>query len=244
MKVRILNKSLSISPLVVLLYLLLMALLCRLGFWQLSRSEQKKQLIEQQQVALSEPGLPLNHWVNIDPEVLRYRKVYLKGHFDAAHQFLIDNQIMDGKTGYFVMTPFWIAGQSRAVLINRGWLPASADRQQLPDVTISADVDRVQGRINLFPAVGWKLKGAEIPTETWPAVVQVVDAAVLADKLGYALLDFQIELDADVEPGYRREWLVPMPIPPEKHVAYAVQWFGLALTLTTLLIWTSLRKNQ
>jgi surfeit locus 1 family protein len=168
--------------------------------------------------------------------------VQVRGHYDVAHQFLIDNQMQDGKPGYYVLTPFLIDSTNRAVLVNRGWLPLGAERSHLPDVEINTDVSEINGRINQFPAVGIKLKGAEIPTNGWPAVVQVVDSEVLAEKLAYGLYDFQIELDADANAGYKRQWKISTIISPEKHLAYAVQWFGLALALTGLFIWISSRK--
>jgi surfeit locus 1 family protein len=102
----------------------------------------------------------------------------------------------------------------------------------------------VSGRINQFPTVGIKLKGAEIPTNTWPSVVQLIDSQVLTEKLGYEIASFQLELEPESQEGYKREWKINTAIPPEKHLGYAVQWFGLALTLTALFFWISLKKRS
>lgn len=245
MKIVILNREFRFSLIGLGIYCLSLVLLCSLGFWQLTRAEQKRQFLNQQQQANESVVLrDLNRQAVTDSEAARYQNVAVSGHYDVAHQFLIDNQIMDGKPGYFVLTPFLIDQENRAVLVNRGWLPLGADRHRLPDVSIKTEILIINGRVNHFPPVGIKLKGAEIPTEGWPAVVQVVDGKVLADKLGYALYDFQIELQADQNEGYRREWKISSVIPPEKHLAYAVQWFGLALTLTGLFIWISSRKRS
>ncbi len=242
MKITLINRQFYFSPLGVGLYFIVLALLCCLGFWQLNRSEQKKQFLEQQQNALQADALDLNQQTVIDVENVMYHRVAMRGRYDQAHQFLIDNQIMDGKSGYFVLTPFLIDKQERAVLINRGWLAAGNDRKVLPNVNLATTTDTITGRINHFPVVGLKLKGAEIPTESWPSVVQLVDTKVLSDKLGYELYDFQIELGADAANGYRREWKINTAIPPEKHIAYAVQWFGLALALTCLFVWISIKE--
>jgi len=226
------------------LYLLLLALLISLGFWQLGRSEQKRQFLAQQAMASTAAELDLNREA-IDMETDRYRNVRVTGHYDTAHQFLIDNQIMDGKPGYLVLTPFLIDQENQAVLVNRGWLPLGSDRNQRPDISISTPVNSINGRLNHFPSVGIKLKGAEIPTESWPALVQIVDSSVLAARVGYALKDYQIELNSEAIEGYRRDWKINTAIiTPEKHLAYAVQWFGLALTLTGLFIWISTRKRS
>lgn len=232
------------SLLIFAAYLLLLALLCSLGFWQLERGDQKRVLLERQQAAATAETLDLNQQTEIDKELLRYRPVMLTGHYDGAHQVLIDNQILDGKPGYLVLTPFVPDSGQPAVLVNRGWIALGASREALPDIAINAPIQQVVGRINHFPEPGIRLKGAEIPGETWPVRVQVVDSELLAAKLGYALADFQIELDPMQAEGYQRQWKIAVAIPPEKHRAYAVQWFGLALTLTALFIWNSSRKQH
>lgn len=230
-----------------LLYLLMMILLCSLGFWQVKRAEQKTLFLRQQQLAIDAPMLNLNRQPLLDGanlEAVRYQKVTVAGRYDEAHQFLIDNQIMDGKPGYFVLTPFLIEQERRAVLINRGWVPLGHNREVLPGVAMKSTVLQVDGRINFFPSVGIKLENAEIPSEGWPAVVQVVNHDVLAARLGYDLYSFQIELDSKSPEGYRRDWKISPVLPPEKHLAYAVQWFGLALTLTVLFFWINNRKSS
>lgn len=227
---------------ILLLYLTLLTLLIYLGFWQLGRANEKTAFLEKQQLSLAKPVIKTVSAINVEVEVedLRYRKVELSGEYDFEYQFLIDNQILNGQAGYFVMTPFKLDKYpDKAVLVNRGWLALNKDRRILPELSISTLSTKVLGRINNFPVVGIRLAGAEIPTETWPSVVQVIDNNVLSKKLGYSLLPFQIELDADSADGYSREWKKNTIIPPEKHIAYAVQWFGLAITLTILFIWIS-----
>lgn len=242
--IELLNRRLQFSWIALGLYLLLTALLCSLGFWQLGRAEQKKQLLKQQQIALIATPINLNQANIIDIETVRYQSATITGRYDAAHQFLLDNQIVEGKNGYFVMTPFLVDGQNRAVLVNRGWVALGKDRTHLPNIDLLSPQTQVSGRINQFPTVGIKLKGAEIPTNTWPSVVQLIDSQVLTEKLGYEIASFQLELEPESQEGYKREWKINTAIPPEKHLGYAVQWFGLALTLTALFFWISLKKRS
>lgn len=244
MRFVLLNRTFQFSWLGLTAYFSLLTLLCSLGFWQLGRSEQKTQWLQQQQAAIQAESIDLNQHENLDVDALRYHKVSVAGHYDNEHQFLLDNQIVDGKNGYFVMTPFFIDGQNRAVLVNRGWLPLGQDRSTLPNVEVHTSVVHISGRINQFPGVGFKLKGAEIPAEGWPSVVQIIDSNVLSAKLAYPLADYHIELEPSLADGYKREWKISTPIPPEKHLAYAVQWFGLALTLTVLFIWISIKNRS
>jgi len=228
-----------------LVYLCLLPLLIALGIWQLGRSEEKKVFLEQQgQELASSEIIQLSKASEDNVDRVRYKKVQATGHYDQAHQFLIDNQISAGKAGYFVLTPFVLQGEAKAVLVNRGWVPLNQQRSNLPDLQIGSEQTQVTGRINQFPSVGIKLAGAEIPTEGWPSVVQVVDSSVLAKKLGYSIFPFQIELDKDQPEGFKREWQTTTMMLPEQHTAYAIQWFALALTLTILFIWYSFKKND
>ncbi|MDD5267333.1 MAG: SURF1 family protein [Methylococcales bacterium] len=228
-----------------LAYLCLLPLLIALGIWQLGRSEEKRVFLEKQEQGMaSSEILTLSTAIQDDADALRYKKVQATGHYDLAHQFLIDNQISAGKPGYLVLTPFILQGEAKAVLVNRGWVPLNHDRSVLPEVQIKTQQSTVSGRINRFPSVGIKLAGAEIPTEGWPSVLQVIDTQVLAKKLAYPLFPFQVELDKNLPEGFKREWQTTTIMLPEQHIAYAVQWFALAFTLTLLFIWYSCKRRN
>lgn len=227
-----------------LVFLCVFPLLLTLGFWQWHRADEKRQFLNLQEQRVLAEALHLSAASEDNIELLRYKKVEVVGQYDVQHQFLIDNQISGGKAGYFVLTPLLFEGENKAVLVNRGWVPLNQDRSILPDVKIEKAEMVVKGRINRFPSVGIKLPGVDLPTESWPSVVQVVDSDILAKRLGYPLFHFQIELDKELPDGFKREWQTTNIMPPEQHTAYAIQWFGLALTLTILFIGYSLKKNN
>ena len=245
MIIKIGRYSITFEKAPALAYLCLMPLLIALGIWQLGRAEEKRLFLKQQEQGLaSSEIIQLSAAIDDNVDALRYKKVQAIGHYDQAHQFLIDNQISAGKAGYFVFTPFFLQREAKAVLVNRGWVPLNQDRSVLPDIQIKNEQTVVRGRINRFPGVGIKLAGAEIPTEGWPSVLQVVDSQVLAKKLAYSLFPFQIELDKDLPGGFKREWQTTTIMLPEQHTAYAIQWFALAFTLTLLFIWYSCKRND
>ena len=217
----------------------MLALLIRLGFWQLGRAEEKRDFLANQQEMMQHKALPLTQLLSETTE-LRYRRVILTGHYDSTHQFLIDNQVHKGQVGYFVLTPFILADNQQTVLINRGWVRMDKNRKHLPDISFTPE-DRLSivGVINHFPQVGLALKGADEPGKGWPSVVQLINKQKVADKLNRPILDFQIQLSAEQAYGYAREWQHNVRMPPEKHVAYAFQWFALAFTLIILSLWGS-----
>lgn len=239
------NTTFAFNLVPTLVYVFFLILLLYLGNWQLGRAEEKRVFLLNQQQSSEKSVIDLN--TQAFTENLRHRKAAVSGAYDSEHSFLIDNQIVKGQAGYFVMTPFKIQGTDQSVLVNRGWVRLNKDRRILPDVAMKMTVaiKQIDGRINHFPVVGIHLAGAEIPTDNWPSVVQVVDANILSKKLGYSLLPIQMELSDQADNGFLRDWKnSQVLIPPEKHIAYAVQWFGLAITLTILFIWFSKIKNE
>ncbi|HJS34801.1 MAG TPA: SURF1 family cytochrome oxidase biogenesis protein, partial [Pseudoxanthomonas sp.] len=60
-----------------------------------------------------------------------------------------------------------------------------------------------------------------------------------------ALAPRLLKLDPDLPLGYARDLdVLPNTLPPERHIGYAVQWFGLAgavLVTALLLTWRSRR---
>jgi surfeit locus 1 family protein len=245
MIIKIRRYSITFEKAPTLAFLCLLPLLIALGIWQLGRSEEKRIFLKQQEQGLaSSEVIQLSSAIEDNADAIRYKKVKAIGHYDQAHQFLIDNQISAGKAGYFVFTPFVLKGEDKAVLVNRGWVPLNRDRSVLPDIQIKSEQTEINGRINNFPSVGIKIAGAEIPSEGWPSVLQVVDSQVLAKKLAYSLFPFQIELDKELPEGFKREWQTASIMLPEQHTAYAIQWFALAFTLTLLFIWYSCKRND
>jgi len=244
MKINLGRYILEVSIFPTIIFICLLILLISLGLWQLGRAEEKRVLQELNNTPVNEQPLSLSEKIPKNINRLRYRKVELSGNYDNDHQFLIDNQIVNGKPGFYVMTPLQLAGSDKAVLVNRGWVPLNKDRSILPDSTLlEAKEISLTGRINKFPSVGLKLKGAEIPTEGWPSVVQVIDEDILSERLGYPLLDFQVELDPNIANGFHRQWRQTKLLTPEKHTAYAMQWFALAVTLCGLFFWYSSKKE-
>ncbi|SHE20846.1 Cytochrome oxidase biogenesis protein Surf1, facilitates heme A insertion [Bathymodiolus brooksi thiotrophic gill symbiont] len=230
-------------PLVI--FIAVFSLLLRLGFWQLSRADEKELFLATQSLRLMEKPVSLTELLK-KPTEYRYRPVLLEGKYDSKHQLLVDNQIYMGKVGAFVMTPFIISNSARVVLVNRGWVATDKARKLLPDISMpenSAEVSLV-GIVNEFPSVGLILKGADVASDGWPSVVQIVNTDKLTKKFEYLFYPFQVQLKADQANGYIRDWKINTRMPLEKHRAYAFQWFALATTLFFLTLWISCKTHK
>lgn len=215
-----------------------------LGFWQLDRAHEREALNRLQDERLLEPPLVLGPQDAIDLASVRYRELTLEGRYDSGHQFLVDNQLEDQKAGYHVLVPFHLEGSSRSVLINRGWVPLGADRTLRPDLGgLSQGRVKISGRADYLHRVGWKLSGAEVPSEGWPAVVQVPEAIPLSERLGYPVEGFQVLLGPAEPGGYVRHFR-NVRLDAGKNRGYALQWFLFAVTTLLLFIRSSLRKSS
>lgn len=224
-----------------LLTALLLPLLLSLGFWQLRREQEKLDLQQQYAARQADAPVPLSA-LELD-EDLQYRRVAFAGEYDNAHSFLLDNRIHEGRAGYELITPV-LTADAKVVLVNRGWLPQGASRAQLPQP------ERIDGRVELqgtvYVPVGNPLVlGANDSSTNWPRVVQTLEPPQMVAAAGHAeraLFPYSIRLDAGAAGVLVRDWPV-ISTTPEKHRAYAVQWFAMATMLLGLYLYYSTRPE-
>lgn len=204
-----------------------------LGLWQVGRAEVKQGL-----TISFDAGGPAIDWKQLPPGAPRYQRVRLGGHYDSAHQFLLDNRSHESVAGVEVLTPFFL-DDGTAVIINRGWLPFGPTRQDLPDVVVGDERRTVVGRIDDLPRPGIWLKAP--PATGWPRLVQYPNMDELAAALGRKLAPRQVLLDPGVPDGYVRAWTVA-GTSTDRHIGYAVQWFAFAAVAGVLWFVLSFRK--
>lgn len=205
------------------------------GFWQLDRADEKRQLEARFASSSLTDALP-RLISDAESTTQRYRTVRLYGTYDADHQVLLDNMSYRGRPGYQVLTP--LLTPDGEVLVNRGWVPANGDRMILPDVRVSVTPREVTGRIERLPSPGIRLaSSAPAAGAAWPRLLLFPTSTEISAQLAIVrrtdLRDYQILLDGNDPDGYLRDWH-PGGMDPARHLGYAVQWFGLALTVVVI----------
>jgi len=216
-----------------------LALLISLGFWQLDRANEKR-AIEDQIANANSFDVELVTSV----EFLKDREYYhvrLQGSYVGDKQFVYDNQIVDQVSGYYVLTPLVLKGDSKAVLINRGFIPWNGRRDKLADIDISEKLTEVKVQISK-PVKRMELEASEIAGE-FPVLIQALD---LDDMSTIAALDFINVvglLSPESENGFVRQW-EPYTGSIERHIGYAIQWFLMALVLAFIGIRLVLKQRN
>ena len=207
----------------------------RLGLWQLNRASEKEAL---QSAILSASALPeldtqaLHHHA-LGPD-LDHRRVRLRGHWLSHSTIYLDNRPMAGRAGFIVVTPFVLEGHSRAVAVQRGWVPRHVeDRTKLMAPTPPEGLVEIWGRLSKPPGALLEL-GA---TEVQPGPIhQNIDLEAYSVRTGLSLMPFTLRQEGPPEEGLLRDWPAPA-MNVQKHYGYAFQWFAMSVLVVGLYIW-------
>lgn len=215
---------------------LMVPLMVGLGFWQLQRAEEKAALALAFEAQRQRPAVELASLAGAPAEQLAYLPVRMRGSFRIGEYFLLDNSIRGGRFGNEVVAVFDLSGGGQ-VLVNRGWVPADPARLSAPVVSGVAGTVTVTGHIYVAPGDAYLLAAQELQPG-WPKTVQALEMEALGaavDTSGGTLFPYPVRIDEGQPGALLTDWLV-INISPEKHTAYAVQWFAMAAVLAVFYI--------
>ncbi len=220
--------------------LLSCALFIRLGLWQWDRGNARA--AQWAKFARGADKVEALGARGLD-EVPRFQRVSLVGRFDPDHQFLLDNRTYDGRAGYEVLTPLERQDGGRIALVDRGWVPFSGSRNNLPAVTLETRATvTVMGRADDLPTPGLAAGRAAPSTDShWPKVTSYPTTGQLSAALARPVESRIVLLDPQAPDGYVRDWHPP-GMQPLRHWSYAVQWWCFAVV--TLIFWTILSRRR
>lgn len=215
-----------------LLCLFLFVLCCTLGVWQVKRYHYKTNLLNEWQQSLNAPAKPLATLLSTQAN-LQLQHAAVRGQYVNELTMFVQDQIRDNKVGYEVLTPLQIKGEKKLLLIDRGWIE-TADINVVPQVSPVQGEQRITGHIKLLNEYQFMLGDNILQPAKKPLVMQKIEIAELERVTQQAFFPFVLRLDADNAHGFVREWVITNMM-PQRHMAYAVQWFALALVL--LIAW-------
>ena len=209
-----------------------LAVLIGLGTWQLQRKQWKDALIARIAARITAKPVPLPQaqqtW--LAGEDIEYLHVTARGRLHHDKERYLYAPAKSG-LGWHVYTPLEWA-PSQVVWINRGFVPderkapASRREGQLPGAV------EVTGLVRAPHGTGFFTPANDVAHNLWywPDAA-VMHASAFADTAMRALA-FSVDADARPEPpgGLPRGGVTRLDL-PNRHLEYALTWYGLALTL-------------
>ena len=91
-----------------------------LSVWQISRGLEKRAT---QHTYRDETSFQV--WQD-GMDVRSYQRLKATGTYDAQHQIVLDNIIINSRYGHYVITALEVADDAPLLLVNRGWIQKSA----------------------------------------------------------------------------------------------------------------------
>jgi cytochrome oxidase assembly protein ShyY1 len=234
------------SVALVLVAVAVAALCVRLGFWQLSRLQERRSFEAAVHAGLAGAPRPvaavLPREDHVDVDAVRYVRVEVTGSFDPEREVILYGRSLGEREGHHVLTPL-VLPDGTAIVVDRGWVPFGDDTPPVAEAAPPEGEVTVTGI--LIPSEGG------LPGEGGgPPVKQLshADLAQLGAQLPYPIEPLWLLLQRESAPSSSS---LPRPAPfelPEAppHLSYAIQWFAfaaIALLGTAILIRRESRRD-
>jgi surfeit locus 1 family protein len=208
-----------------------------LGNWQLGRGNDKAALAERVRAANRDALIALSG-SEVRPDDVAWRRLEVRGRFEPKYAVLIDNRILRGAVGYYVMMPLKIEGSERYVLVNRGWVAGTSSRTTLPQITTPSQVVRVEGLATVPGKRYLELSNQVTDRNVWQNLTLERYRAVVP----IALQPVVIQQENNIDDGLSREWNPP-DLGIDKHYAYAFQWYAMAVAIVIIFLVLNVKKR-
>lgn len=208
----------------------------QLGHWQWTRAQDK--LAQQAQIdqRAQQPALDGLALASLDAGVAMHRQVQLRGQWVPEATVYLDNRQMQGRPGFYVVTPLRLRGTDAVVAVQRGWVVRDfVERMRLPVVATPEGEVLIAGRVAGEPARLYELGEANSDLGA-SRIRQNLALAAYGRETGLALLPWTVVQTGAASEGLQRDWAA-IDSGVDKHYGYAFQWFGLSGLVIFLYVW-------
>jgi surfeit locus 1 family protein len=197
-----------------------------LGNWQARRAEVQIALQRQWDEIERTPPVRIDTPAALDAVAAKLPvRVQLRGRAHHQRSIWLGNRILDGRPGYYVVTPVQV-GASAVVLVNRGWVARAPGTSNTLPAVDQPEVLEIEG-VALAGLPRLLELAAPRSEGPLPAVWQNLDLEAARSATGLPLASWVIQQTSDAQDGLQRRW----PRPASRvstHRGYAFQWYALA----------------
>ena len=207
-----------------------------LGFWQLDRAEEKREIIANYDELLTSEPISLN----VKIIYKNWQPITTIGRFKDIVIFE-DNAILSGRAGFKIYHLFE-NGDGSYVFVHRGFIERNMVKNNLPLINTP------KGKQSLVGSVLIKEDNSFVQDieESDARIIQEFNIERLINKFPILkdryLHPFLFNLDI----RDNKKFLAiekPVNMAASKHIGYAIQWFGLCIALIILTIYAFRRKD-
>lgn len=207
------------------------AILIRLGLWQLDRMVWKEGELARIQSQIDAAPVPLPAAID---SAMKYRPVTVIGTTTGTEIDILSGS-KDLGGGYQVVSAF-VTDDGRRIMVDRGFIPQEARHSPRPPVALA-----IRGNLHWPDEKGSATPDPNLTENIWFARDVPAMAALLGTEPVLVVASHVTGDAQGVDP-------IPVAIQgiPNNHLAYAVQWFLIAIAwagMTAGLIWRIRQRN-
>lgn len=225
--------------------LIIFVSLISLGFWQLGRLEARRTANAARLAAFNQDALVLT---GREPDVtpLIGHKVRVTGFYlNDASVVLRGQKSSNGVEGVHLLTPLRITGGDRAVIVDRGWIPATrGDPASLAAYAVTREVtiEGIAQPPQVRPNTPLAPRDLPLPGQERITAWVRVDVARLQEQVAVPLLPLYIEQLPDGNSATLPRPRDPRQLDEGPHLNYAIQWFSFAAILA--IVYAALLRQE
>ncbi|MDP2142147.1 MAG: SURF1 family protein [Gammaproteobacteria bacterium] len=226
-----------INPLIAVSVILTLGLLINLGFWQLGRAEEKRQLQREMQARQLESAVPIaqipqGSISEEQAQALENQNVIATGTYWNEASFVVAFQFFQGAPGFELVTPFELSDTGEFVLVSRGWIAPGPGDDGMPFIVPVDGEQTLTGQLHIPPAA---VGTTQVEGEAWPLRFRRLDIARVAAVIDRELQPWVVRLAAGGPGVLARHWPT-VTVSTRSNIQYALQWFGMALLVLVITV--------
>jgi surfeit locus 1 family protein len=215
----------------------MVVLMVYLGFWQLSRLADRKELNEEVRTAMAAEPVDVETLLDADP--LDNTAALVAGEYLADLSFFVANRTLEGQAGSWLVTPVRIS-DGRVVVVSRGWVPRLYAAGEFAE-----PIETPAGPVEVLGRIRRSIDDGRIGTSATAILPEIsrLDLDRVEEMLGIEVEDRWVQLDVQAPPVGD----LPVPVPPPgldegTHLSYAVQWFF--FSVSTVVAYVLIIRNR